>query len=71
MTIQKNNMASYNAERSLVLENSKLGGLFNYNMWKFCISNLLQRIELIDLMEPNSNDDLKMKNGKTIEDFEH
>jgi len=22
-------------------------------------------------MEPNSNDDLKMKNGKTIGDFEH
>jgi hypothetical protein len=71
MTIEKNNMASYNVEGSLVLKNSKLGGLFNYSTWKFCISNLLQRNELIDLMEPNFNDDLKMKNGKIIEDFEH
>jgi hypothetical protein len=67
---EKHNMASYNAEGLLVSENSKLGGLFNYSMWKFCISNLLQRNELINLMEPNSDGDFKKGNEKTIEDLE-
>jgi hypothetical protein len=40
-------------------------------MWKFHISDLLQKNELIDLMEPNFNGDFKTKNGKTIEDLEY
>ncbi len=64
-------MASYNVKGSLVSENSKLGGLFNYSTWNFWISNLLQRNELIDLVEPNFDDDFKMKNRKIIKDLEH
>jgi hypothetical protein len=64
-------MASYNVESSSILENSKLGRLFNYNTWKFCISNLLQRNELIDLVQFNSDVDFKTNNIKTIEDLEH
>ncbi len=68
---EKHNMASYNVESSSILENSKLGRLFNYNTWKFCISNLLQRNELIDLVQFNSDVDFKTNNIKTIEDLEH
>ncbi len=64
-------MVSYNVEGSSISKNSKLGKLFNYSMWKFHISDLLQKNELIDLMEPNFNGDFKTKNGKTIEDLEY
>jgi hypothetical protein len=66
MTIEKLNMAPYNAECLLML---KLGRLSNYNTWKFCISSLLQRDELINLVEPNSNGDFKMKDKKIINNF--
>jgi len=68
MTIEKLNMASYNAKCLLVLN---LGRLSNYNTWKFCVSSLLQRDELIDLVEPNFNGDFKMKNKKIINNYKH
>jgi hypothetical protein len=61
MIIEKLNMASYNAKCLLVLN---LGRLSNHNTWKFCIFVLLQMDELIDLVEPNFNDDFKTKDKK-------
>jgi hypothetical protein len=71
MTIEKLNMASYSAKCLLVLENSNLGRLSNYNTWTFCISSLLQRDELIDLVEFNSNGDFKTKDKKIVNNFKH
>jgi hypothetical protein len=52
-------------------ESSKLEGLPNYNTCKFCVTNLLQRDELIDLVEPNANGNFKVKEGEFVVDFEH
>ncbi len=51
-------------------ESSKLEGLPNFNTWKFCVISLLQRDELIDLVEPNVNDNFEVKEGEFIVDFE-
>lgn len=68
MTIEKLNMTSYNVKCLLVLN---LGRLSNNNAWKFCISSLLQRDELINLVEPNSNNDFKTKDKKIVNNFKH
>jgi hypothetical protein len=64
-------MASYSVEGSLVLEKSKLAGLSNYSTWKFHVSSLVQRDELINLVEPNFDGDFKTKKEETVEDLEH
>jgi hypothetical protein len=51
-------------------ESSKLEGLPNYNIWKFCAISLLQRDELIDLVEPNVNGNFKAKEGEFVVNFE-
>ncbi len=52
-------------------QNSKLGGLSNYNTLKFHVSSLLQGDGFINLGEPNSNGNFKMKDEKSINNFEH
>jgi hypothetical protein len=53
-----------------VLENSKLERLPNYNTWKFRVTNLLQKDELIDLVEPNVDGNFKVKEGESSIDLE-
>jgi hypothetical protein len=53
-----------------VLESSKLEGLPNYDTRKFCVTSLLQRDELIDLVEPNVNGNFKVNEGEYVIDFE-
>jgi hypothetical protein len=66
MIIEKLNMAPYSAKCLLVLN---LGRLSKYNTWKFCISSLLQKDELINLVEHNSNGDFKTKDKKIVNNF--
>jgi hypothetical protein len=48
-----------------------LEGLSNYNTWKFCVTSLLQRDELIDLVELDVNGNFKVKEGEFLMNFEH
>lgn len=63
-------MVSHHIEGLLVLESSKLEGLPYYSTWKFCVTNLLQKDELIDLLEPNANGDFKVKEGESAVNLE-
>ncbi len=49
----------------------KIGRMSNCNTWKFHVSSLLQRDGFIDLVKPNSNGNFKMKDEKSVNNFEH
>jgi hypothetical protein len=54
-------MVSHHTKGLLVSKNSKLEGLPNYITWKFRVTNLLQKDELIDLVEPDADGNFKVK----------
>jgi len=48
---------------NIILESSKLKGQFYYNTWKFCITNFLQKDDLLDIVEPNVKGVVEPKQG--------
>jgi hypothetical protein len=45
---------SHNAKGTTMIKNSKISKTFQYMTCKFCVSSLLQRDELLNLVEPNN-----------------